>query len=182
MTTHQPIVTGKILIMMMGLPRSGKSTWALQQGIPIVDLDAIRLVKTGQRWWGPIEHEVYATARTMIRALFVAGHSHVILDITGYCRKQRDAFISSSDIPWKRYVMIIDTDIEVCKKRAEESYPELVDIIDYIHENWEVITELENIGFWGAIKNGRVILRQLPTRFNRNEEGERLVESAGRTS
>lgn len=174
----------KTLIMMMGLPRSGKSTWALQQGIPIVDLDAIRLVKTGQRWWGPIEHEVYATARTMIRALFVAGHSCVILDITSYCREQRDKFITSSDVPWKRYVMSIDTDIKVCKKRAEESYPELVDIIDYMYENFQPITTSENIGVWGYIKNGKVFLgpRQLPTGFNRDEEGKRLVESAGRTS
>ena len=69
-----------VLIMLMGLPRAGKSTWARATGYPIVDCDAIRLTKTGQRWWGPIEHEIWATARTMVRALFMAGHPIVILD------------------------------------------------------------------------------------------------------
>jgi predicted kinase len=31
------------LILTVGLPRSGKTTWAKQQGVPMVNRDAIRL-------------------------------------------------------------------------------------------------------------------------------------------
>jgi len=89
---YQTISSGNTLILMHGLPRSGKSTWARQQGFPVVDTDAIRLSKTGQRWYGPTEHEIAPFALTMIRALFVAGHKTVILDSNAYLRKERDFF------------------------------------------------------------------------------------------
>lgn len=145
---YQPISQGNKLIMLMGLPRSGKSTWAQAQGYPIVCPDAIRLAKTGQRWWGPIEHEVWATARTMIRALFLAGHKIVILDSTALKQSQRDNFKCSEDVPWERYVQYIDTDIETCKERARKTYPELVDIIDWFDRNKEVILTYEDIKLW----------------------------------
>jgi len=41
----------KILILTVGLPRSGKSTWAAKKGFPIVSPDAIRLAMHGMRKW-----------------------------------------------------------------------------------------------------------------------------------
>jgi predicted kinase len=136
------------LVMTYGYPRSGKSTWARQQGVPIVDPDAIRLAKTGQRWWRPIEHEVWSTARTMVRALFWAGHKTVILDTTCYTRLQRDMFAPTPDIPWKRYFKPFDTTVTECCRRARETYPQLVDVIKWIDANWEHITPAEEILLW----------------------------------
>lgn len=152
-TTDGPhLVTDKVLIMTYGLPRSGKSTWARKQGVPVVCPDAIRLAKTGQRWWDPIEHEVWATARTMVRALFLAGHSTVILDSTCGTRKQRDFFKSSSDVPWVRYVKEVNTSPSTCEKRAiDTNMPELVEVIAFMHPNWEDIQPEERIiKDWGA--------------------------------
>jgi predicted kinase len=147
--TQEPCIsTGNRLILMMGLPRAGKSTWAQQMGIPIVDLDAIRLAKTGVRWWGPIEHEIWATARTMVRALFLAGHKTVILDSHSLSRESRDIFKCSSDIQWTRYVKNIDTSATVCKTRALDTYPSLVPIIDWFDSNKEPIQDDEDIKLW----------------------------------
>ncbi|MGV9103858.1 MAG: AAA family ATPase [Candidatus Thorarchaeota archaeon] len=146
--SFENVCRGKVLIMTYGLPCSGKSTWAQSQTWPIVDPDGIRLAKTGQRWWGPIEHEVWATARTMVRALFWAGHPFVILDSTCYSRRQRDMFLPSADIPWLRFYKPFDTSLEVCCKRAEESYPALVDMIHWINDQWEPIQSEENITLW----------------------------------
>jgi|WetSurMetagenome_2_1015567.scaffolds.fasta_scaffold03042_10 predicted kinase len=139
------ISSGNQLILMVGLPRSGKSSWANQQGIPIVDLDAIRLAKTGQRWWGPIEHEISATARTMVRALFVAGHKTVILDSCNLLYEQREYFKCSPDIVWDRLAKIIDTPASVCKDRAATTYPDLVPVIDWFDTNKQAIAESEQI-------------------------------------
>ncbi|KKK82651.1 hypothetical protein LCGC14_2801230, partial [marine sediment metagenome] len=38
----------KKLILTVGLPRSGKSTWARKQGHPIVNPDSIRLALYGE--------------------------------------------------------------------------------------------------------------------------------------
>jgi len=146
-----------VLIMTYGLPRSGKSTWARKQGVPIVCPDAIRFAKTGQRWWGPIEHEVWATARTMVRALFLAGHKTVILDSTCGTRQQRDFFTPSPDVPWRRYVKEVHTLPEECRHRAMETYPELVEVIDFMHENWEPIRPEEGFIFdWGGNSEKRL--------------------------
>lgn len=40
----------KKLILTIGLPRSGKSTWAKQQGCPVVNPDSIRLALHGKAY------------------------------------------------------------------------------------------------------------------------------------
>ena len=147
-TTGTGDTEGRRLLMTYGLPRSGKSTWAREQNLPIVCPDAIRLAKTGQRWWGPIEHEVWATARTMVRALFLAGHQTVILDSTSGFRKQRDMFLPSVDIGWERRYVYIDTPALVCCERAGETYPELILVIEWMDANWESIQFEEAIEPW----------------------------------
>ena len=144
------------LIMMMGLPRSGKSTWAKAQGFPIVSPDAIRLALTGQRWWSPIEHQVHATARTMVRALFLAGNDTVILDDarTSLTKESREKWRASDDVPWKRYVQIIDERKGLCTSRAITAGQ--LDVIDVIEEMWQyresVDSFVEDITIWGEIR------------------------------
>lgn len=141
-----------VLIMTHGLPRSGKSTWARKQGLPIVCPDAIRLAKTGLRWFGPIEHEVWATTRTMVRALFLAGHKTVILDSTTGTRSQRGMFLPSPDVPWRRYLKVVPTDKDTCIRRAVAGpYPELIEVIDFMARTWEPVqSEEEIILAWGG--------------------------------
>lgn len=140
-TEYDTRCIGNVLICMVGLPRSGKSTWAKTTDLPIVSPDGIRFALTGRRWYGPIEHEVWATARTMVRALFWGGNKVVILDSTNFQRQARDRFIPSPDCIWKRRFVIFDTPASVCKERAEKTYPELGDVIDWFKDNWEPIDE-----------------------------------------
>jgi predicted kinase len=132
-----------ILICTVGLPRSGKSTWAKTTGLPIVSPDGIRLALTGRRWWGPIEHEVWATIRTMLRSLFWSGNKAIILDAPNFQRRARDAVCPSLDVLWTRHFILFDTPVDVCKERAMKTYPVLCDIIDWFAENWEPIEKEE---------------------------------------
>lgn len=139
----------KKLIMLQGLPRSGKTTWAKKQGFPIVCPDAIRLAKTGKRWWSPIEHEIWATALTMVRSLFLAGHETVILDSTGCTRKQRDYFKPPKDISWVRYLKTMFTSAESCIQRAiKTGQPDLIDVIKNQYKNFEYVEQEEQFIPW----------------------------------
>ncbi len=125
------------LILTVGLPRSGKSTWARSTGYPIVSPDAIRLAIHGQAFVDLAEPFVWATAKAMVRALFLAGHTTVILDATNTTRKRRDDWKSSA---WVRDYATFDESPAVCKARATQTHrEELIEVIDRMHEQFEPI-------------------------------------------
>lgn len=122
----------KFLIMTIGLPRSGKSTWARQlsqeQGYPIVNPDSIRLAIHGQVYAAQAEPLVWATAKVMVRSLFYAGHNVVILDATNTSRQRRNDWI---DPEWNRVFQIFHTPKEECIRRATEGMrPDLISVIE----------------------------------------------------
>jgi predicted kinase len=134
----------KTLICTVGLPRSGKTTWARKQGIPIVSPDAIRLAITDRAFVPRAEPIVWATAQTMVRALFIAGHNRVILDATNNTRKRRDVWISNE---WSTCWKVIYEDVETCALRAVKTDREdIIPIIEKMAEEHERLhdDELEN--------------------------------------
>ena len=125
------------LIMTVGLPRSGKSTWAKQQDLPIVNIDSIRLALHGQRYQGLAEGMVWAVAKIMVRALFLAGHSKVILDATNTTYDRRYAW---RDSEWERTYVEIGTSKAECTRRAKsENDQEIIPVIERMAANYEPI-------------------------------------------
>ncbi len=133
-TEYGEVCKGNTLLCPVGLPRCGKSMWARGLGVPIVCPDAIRRALTGRRWYTPIEHQVWATARTMVRALFWAGHKVVILDATNWSRRTRDNFRPSPDCDWRREFIRFYAPADLCKARARITYPDLVEVIVHFAE------------------------------------------------
>jgi predicted kinase len=116
------------LILTVGLPRSGKSTWAQKQGHPIVCPDAIRLALHGQTFVAQAEPLVWAMARYMVAALFLAGHTTVILDATNTSR--REDWLSDK---WHTVLHLVDTGAAECRSRAKAHGQEyLLPIIDHM--------------------------------------------------
>lgn len=131
----------KTLICTVGLPRSGKTTWALQQAYPIVNPDAIRLAMPGQRFIDSAERFVWATAHCMIQSLFLAGHDTVILDATNNSRKRRDDWQSNK---WDTYFKVFDTSKEECLHRAHVINDEQIKpIIERMAEQFEPLADYE---------------------------------------
>jgi predicted enzyme related to lactoylglutathione lyase/predicted kinase len=131
----------KILIATVGLPRSGKTTWALSQAWPIVNPDSIRLAIHGQRFISRAEPFVWATAKTMVRALFLAGHKIVILDATNTRRRLRDEWQSKD---WATFFKVIDTGAEICLERAaEQRDAEIVPVIERMAARYEPLGQDE---------------------------------------
>ncbi len=119
----------KILICTMGLPRSGKTTWARSREWPIVNPDSIRLAIHGQRFLATAEPFVWATAHAMVRALFLAGHHTVILDATNLTKKRRAEWFDESS--WVTFFKVFDTPTEECIRRALATNDhEIVEVIE----------------------------------------------------
>ncbi len=118
---------GKILTLTVGLPQSGKTTWAKQAGRPIVSPDAIRLALHGKAFLKEAEPLVWAIARYMVAALFLAGHSHVIVDACNISEKRRREW---QDERWSLSFKEFDTPADVCIERAlAAGRPDLVPVI-----------------------------------------------------
>ena len=106
------------LILTVGLPRSGKSTWAKKQGYPIVNRDAIRLALHGQAFIGASEDMVTAIESYMVKSLFLAGHDTVIVDATNLKEKYRKRWEYLGS--WTVTTHILTASKEVCIQRAKD--------------------------------------------------------------
>ena len=130
----------KTLILLCGLPRSGKSTWAKQQGHPIVNPDSIRLAMHGQRFISATEPLVWVTAKYMVRALFLAGHDTVILDACNTTEKRRQEWYAEGHLnDYAVTLKIIDTPVDVCIDRAvAEGDEAIIPIIEKMAADWDL--------------------------------------------
>lgn len=121
------------LILPVGLPRSGKSTWSRaymldHAGTAIVNPDSIRLALTGQAFKWESEPMVWAIARYMVESLFLSGHPIVILDACNLTTTRREAWVSGK---WTCVLHLVPTDATTCTVRARlDERHELVPVID----------------------------------------------------
>lgn len=103
------------LVCAVGLPYSGKSTWAREQGHPIVCPDEIRLALHGQRYEPRSEGFVWSIAKVMVRALFGSGHETVILDACNVSAERRDEWLSDE---WETRYHLLNVPPVMCIDRA----------------------------------------------------------------
>lgn len=108
----------KKLILTVGLPRSGKSTWARKQGFPVVNPDSIRIALHGNTFIEEAEPMVWILTKYMVKALFLAGHDKVIIDATNLTKERRDFW---KDDMWKRCYVYFESTKDQCINRAIES-------------------------------------------------------------
>ncbi len=131
------------LIMTVGLPRSGKSTWAMAQGVPVVNPDAIRLACHGQRFVEQAEPLVWYLAERMVDSLFLAGHRVVILDATNITRSRRDCWISTEQNSYhRRRFLCLEMEPTTCIERCPGD-AELHDVIRAMHEKFQPVDSEE---------------------------------------
>lgn len=138
-------MTDKTLILMVGLPRSGKTTRAHRiAGDPhnnaaIVNPDAIRKALHGHPYIQSAEPHVWAIAHTMVDALFLAGHTTVILDACNNTRKRRDEWRHGL---WdQREFVVLDTDEATCLGRVE--YGDIIPVIKRMAAQHEPVVDEE---------------------------------------
>lgn len=145
------------LVLMVGLPRSGKSTWLDGVVVPIVCPDEIRKVLGCYPFDAARETEVWYIAHVMVKALFGAGARRVYLDACSITT-QRRAEWSSPD--WDLEYQIITTPSHVCLRRAIESGQDyLVPVIDRMDAaaDWKVEIEQPDFAIPFSLDGRRIL-------------------------
>ncbi len=127
----------KTLILTVGLPRSGKSTWSQEQAVwvkgrrystPIVSPDSIRLALYGRTFCWESEPMVWTLAKYMVKALFISGHNTVILDACSLTEKRRMEWVCDD---WNTVLHLVPTTAHEARKRAiDGGRTELLEVID----------------------------------------------------
>lgn len=110
--------TGNLLLM-MGLPYSGKTTQAKGQPAVRVCPDEIRLALHGKRFDGRMEGLVWLMVDVFVRSSLEGGQS-VVLDATMNSPKRRHPFYQlAHEVGAKVGVWHIDTPAGECRRRAD---------------------------------------------------------------
>jgi predicted kinase len=86
-------VTHARVIVLIGVPGSGKSTWAASQKATVLSSDAMRLTLSGSETDQTIHGKVFAAMRYLLRQRLAIGGQDTIIDATNVRRKDRKAWI-----------------------------------------------------------------------------------------
>ena len=126
-----------MLYLLVGLPFSGKSTWAKAQGVPIVNVDALRYAIHERRFDSKYEDLVWFHAKIMAEALFRAGHDDVILDATNTTHRGRNGWAYLFDVC---HVMFMPPVEECIEKAIQCGRRDMVSNIQRMYDEFEMPT------------------------------------------
>jgi predicted kinase len=133
--TEENITNNKRLIITVGLPRSGKSTWAIKSGHPIVNRNAIRLALHGEPYIQKAKAMVTAIEEYMVESLFIAGNNTVVVDATHTTEKRRKRWLDLYEGKIDIEIKVFDTSAKECTRRALENMrTDLIPVIERMDE------------------------------------------------
>jgi len=81
------------IILLVGLPGSGKSTWARRQGHTVLSSDEMRLLLSGDEANQNIHQKVFGALRYLLRLRLQAGLAVTVIDATNLRRIDRKPFL-----------------------------------------------------------------------------------------
>ena len=143
----------KELFMLVGLPRSGKTTWRKKfisdfggDKPVVVSADDIRYLVYGQRFFSSGEPIVWALRGLMLRYLMQQGKP-IVIDETNTIKRNREAIIKiAKEFGYTIEAVVLPTTREECIDRAKALNDEyILPIIDRMAEQYEPISTDEGI-------------------------------------
>jgi len=106
------------LVVLVGLPGSGKSTWAARQPFSILSSDGIRLLIADDPAIQTIHRRVFATLRRLARQRLELHRPSTCIDATSLTRWERRPWIRlADDADCDAEAIFFDTPLEVCLDR-----------------------------------------------------------------
>ncbi|MBC8166342.1 MAG: ATP-binding protein [Bryobacteraceae bacterium] len=105
-------------MLLVGLPGSGKSTWAEQQGTAVISTDQIRFLLSDDAANQLIHGPVFATGRFLLRKRLGLRRPVTYIDATNATRHERRTWIQLAQMFDARVEAIFfDTPLDLCKQR-----------------------------------------------------------------
>jgi predicted kinase len=105
------------VILLVGLPGSGKSTWAAENGFPALSSDAIRGILADDPTDQSIHKEVFATLRYLVRQRIGIGKKVTCIDATHLTPKERRPYLRMRGVRVEAVYFRIP--VELCKARNQ---------------------------------------------------------------
>ena len=106
------------IVVLVGLPGSGKSTYLARLGVSGLSSDAIRRLLADDETDQTINHRVFQTLRYLLRQRIAAGRSVTYIDATNLTPEERRPYIQIG----KRFgceieALFFDVPLDVCMAR-----------------------------------------------------------------
>lgn len=140
------------LILTVGLPRIGKSTWAKSTGYPVVNPDSIRLALHGQPFVREAEGIVWEITRIMVRSLFLYDNPVVVLDSCNFTESLRRLWVNPA---WETRYKVFPFLPDLCIERALGSeHAHLIEPIASMVARYQPLTQTEKAFPWTHEKGG----------------------------
>ena len=103
---------------MVGLPGSGKTTWAARQSFSVLSSDAVRLLIADDPAIQTIHRRVFATLRQLARQRMELRRPVTCIDATSLTRWERRPWVRlAEDADCEAEAIFFDTPLEVCLDR-----------------------------------------------------------------
>lgn len=106
------------IVVLVGLPGCGKSTWAARYGPAVLSSDAIRGWLSDDPTNQTIHHRVFATLRYILRQRLELQRPLTFIDSTNLTRRERRPYIKTADLfDCEVEAVFFDVPVEVCLER-----------------------------------------------------------------
>jgi predicted kinase len=109
---------GMRLVLTVGLPGSGKSTWLSEQGVEAISSDRIRAMLSGDEANQSVNRLVFRTMRQIAEARLKAGAEVTYIDSTALTRWERRCWVRFGELhDCSVEVALFEVGVEECLRR-----------------------------------------------------------------